>query len=93
MCVRARVRERASVGTSRRSNASRHLVGMRNGGGLITSQRAEIFPAFRLFFQSAIFGRHYAANRAAADGLMGSEDFPTKSHTFPQTRKIWQKTS
>lgn len=81
MC--ARVRSCASVGTSRYPNASRHLVCMRNGGGLITSQRAEIFPAFCLFFQSAIFGRHYAAKRAAAGRPDGVRRIPDKVAQFP----------
>lgn len=56
---------------------------MRNGGGLITSQRAEIFPAFCLFFQSAIFGRHYAAKTVAAGRPDGVRRIPDKVAQFP----------
>lgn len=68
-CVRATVCVCMCVGNSRYLNARRHLVCMRNGSGLITSEVAEIFPAFCLFFQNAIFRRHYVSDNAVAGWL------------------------
>ena len=75
-CMRARVLEPGGI---------RMLVGtcMRNSGGLITSQRAEIFPAFCLFLSKCNFSDAIMLlTERRRDGLMRSEDFD-KLTQFP----------